>query len=349
MIQTSDVKAVLRETDGTDDPEWLDNLCAQVEPYSVWRLQLLDPSTLDNPCTDYKTAREYARDIESAPPIVVIPDDTGKLTQIVDGGHRALAAAIAGVKVLALVPVVPLKRENTTPQLDCGALPIQRYGEVYHVGFLDGALRGRAKQPNASFSLEGPGLSVSVYPSVWKRYIRSGGSALYALERKDGREGQFVDLTNREKVEATYARPALARKLLVKRPVFRLWQTDEYGDETYQQFQTREAALREVEDDDPANYNLEQVEAYVAGRPLTTWYRRYFTRPLSSLYALDMAALYLVERVCLGVDGAWWHEELVPHAYSAPRGVIFRARLPEWNAFDIAWDEAPDADIFDDD
>jgi len=46
------------------------------------------------------------------------------------------------------------------------------------------------------------------------------------------------------------------------------------------------------------------------------------------------------------VDGAWWNEELDPAALSAPRGVIFQTKLPEWGVYPIAWDEAPDANIF---
>jgi hypothetical protein len=100
----ADVRRVLRETDGTGDPEWLEHLYAQVKPYKTWALVMLDPGTLDNPCTDYATAREYAEGIEDAPPIVVVPDGTGQLT-IIDGGHRALAAALVGAKIRALVPV----------------------------------------------------------------------------------------------------------------------------------------------------------------------------------------------------------------------------------------------------
>jgi len=59
---------------------------------------------------------------------------------------------------------------------------------------------------------------------------------------------------------------------------------------------------------------------------------------------VDLAALYLLERICRDVDGAWWHEKLDLSAISAPRGVIFRARLPEWVAYEVDWREAPDAE-----
>ena len=221
-------------------------------------------------------------------------------------------------------------------------MKLVQHDEVYHFGNL------AATRRKAHASLEGPGLSVSVHPVAWRTIARGGGTQLYALERLDHTAGRFADLTD-DSTRETLLESAVDAGLLKPATLYRVWTADEDG-LRYMVFSAKNQAQREY--DDVAEFDeearLEEVRGYVATPKLRRWYARIFTGTLDPLLAVDMALLYVLE-TSSDVDGAWWNEELDPAALSAPRGVIFQTKLPEWGVYPIAWDEAPDANIFDGD
>jgi len=99
------IKRHLSETDGTGDPDWVSELHKLVAPYPDWKSERVAPSEIDCHCTDHKTAEAYAEDFASLPAVVLVPSQDSELKfEIVDGGHRVLAALKLGVEVPALVP-----------------------------------------------------------------------------------------------------------------------------------------------------------------------------------------------------------------------------------------------------
>ena len=106
-VPLSKVLAHLKKTDGTGDPDFLKSLANEVSGYKDWVLVALDPKRIENYVAgDDKTIEYYAElGVESMPPIVVVPSDSGKYDyEIVDGGHRAAAAELLGEMVRAYVP-----------------------------------------------------------------------------------------------------------------------------------------------------------------------------------------------------------------------------------------------------
>ena len=97
------VVGLLRREDGTGDPDWVEGLVAQASVYPRWSLVQLPTRQIYLDCTDEETAREYSVGIEHAPPIVALPGRNGKY-DVLDGGHRALAADMVNKPVWAYVP-----------------------------------------------------------------------------------------------------------------------------------------------------------------------------------------------------------------------------------------------------
>ncbi len=213
-----------------------------------------------------------------------------------------------------------------------------RKSVVYHVGRLSKRLE-RSKGPRAGRSLEGAGLSVSDVPTAWRRIARLGGLPLYATERADGRDGEFIDLTG-DKV-LPYAAQAERDGWVTRSNVFRVWTTDEEGEEQYMEFDRLVDARREAESYDEAR--VERVDGYAPTDKLLARWRKDFTGRLGtlSILILNIAVLYMLDETS-AADGAWWSEELDVSRLSAPRGVIFPSKLPRWQAIEIPWSQAPD-------
>jgi hypothetical protein len=216
-------------------------------------------------------------------------------------------------------------------------------GVVYHVGNLPKRPSPR-RRPRAGTSYEGAGLSVSEVPTAWRSIVRLGGLALYALERVDGREGQFVDLTGDRVYK--YAPQAVRRGLVRRSELYRVWTTDEDEQEQYMEFDNLRAAEVEAESYE-GDARIERADGFVPTDKLRALWRKDFTGPLGSLSALvlNIAVLYMLDESS-DADGAWWDEDLDVDRLSAPRGVIFPSKLQHWQAHKIPWSEAPDSDLY---
>jgi hypothetical protein len=208
--------------------------------------------------------------------------------------------------------------------------------ELFHVGDLAHDLRGPERRGS---SLEGPGLSVSVHPAAWSRIARRPGH-LYVLERKDGALGTFVDLTGNHTQTLAYL--AIDAGFVAPAYVWRVWMTDEEGEPSYFTFDSQQSAEYELpEDERDEDHYIERVAWFQATPKLRHLWSRDFAGQLDLAVVLDMGVLYALEAQT-SFDGAWWNETYDPDRLSAPRGVIFRSKLPEWTAHEVDWSEAPD-------
>lgn len=203
---------------------------------------------------------------------------------------------------------------------------------VYHVGQLEPDLH---QSDRRHASLEGAGLSVSEHPTAWRTIAKLGGFPLYVLKLRDGTPGRFVDLTAERELKYV----AVSQGLLRPSPVWRLWSTDEEGEERYMEFADAASAEREAGAD--VGDRVEQVSGFTATPKLHKLWAKDFHGKVWA--AVSMGVLYALE-ASGDADGAWWNEILDPANLSAPRGVIFRSRLSNWQAQEIPWAEAPDAD-----
>lgn len=170
-------------------------------------------------------------------------------------------------------------------------------------------------------SLEGSGLSVSLHPQAWVRIAKLGGLPTWRLNRENG---VFLE-ARKLKGEAHdfYVRWALRKGWLQRTKAYRVvWFDDELGGEVQSLYPTQAEALREAEGRIEA---VTRVDAF-AGTALLE--ERVGSR-VSLLTAQDLALTVFCEQV-LSVDGVWWSDVLDPGALSAPRGVIFKTRLPLW-------------------
>ena len=110
-------------------------------------------------------------------------------------------------------------------------------------------------------------------------------------------------------------------------------------EEMFSDFPTQEEA--ELEMGDTGDGRVEEVDGFVATPKLKKAWKKDFTGNIPD--PLSIGVLYALEE-STDFDGAWWNEDLDPWRLSAPRGVIFRSRLPEWTSKKIDWEKAPDAD-----
>jgi hypothetical protein len=203
------------------------------------------------------------------------------------------------------------------------SLPVLKKRSVWHVGNL------AAPRRKVSSSLEGSGLSVSEHPEEWTQIAKLGGQVTYELNRRDGQPGVFVNMLRLGQQRAVLEQAAADEGLLKHARRWRfVWWDDEDEATRYSLHASRVEASREAEFMDG---RVEPVEMFVGTTRLGEVWRSYFTSRLDDTMASDFATLLLLERSGL-YDGAWWNEILDPFGLSAPRGVIFQTRLPEWVA-----------------
>lgn len=217
-------------------------------------------------------------------------------------------------------------------------LPVIHKRAVYHVGDLNDTPRRR------DTSYEGRGLSVSEVPHAWAQIAHLGGEP-YELRRRDGKPGVFVDLTTAKTnalvpmaVAAGYLKPTKGCRLS-----FLDTETDE---RVYQMFASEAEARAEIDDpDDERDFKVEMVDTYAATPKLQREWRKDFTGAIPD--PVSIGVLYAVEAMAQSatkprLDGSWWNETLDVDQLSAPRGVIFKKKLPEWSARQVGWADVPD-------
>jgi GNAT superfamily N-acetyltransferase len=197
------------------------------------------------------------------------------------------------------------------------SLPVVSKKIVWHVG--DMSLKKRA-----SFSHEGPGLSVSEYPDEWRSIARLTGRKL-ELSRKDGKPGKFANFHKMGK--AGLVEWGMTNGWVEKKQGHRAsWHDDEYEQDFYSDYQSMDELEKAH---DPDKVEVSSVDMLVPTAKMEKWWESEFSGKIPQAFVLDMVAWLMVEAA--GLDGVWWNDKLDPSRLSAPRGVIFPSKLQEWD------------------
>jgi hypothetical protein len=114
------------------------------------------------------------------------------------------------------------------------------------------------------------------------------------------------------------------------------------GIRTWVDYASEEKASAESDEDSAPK----PINSFVATSKLKQRWETDFTGPLDSVgrMTIEIGILYALDASAISFDGAWWREKLDPSTYSAPRGVIFQSRLPQWATEAVPWSEAPDTE-----
>lgn len=199
--------------------------------------------------------------------------------------------------------------------------PLACLGQVTHVGTLNPSDKGVRGE-----SYEGRGLSFSVHPEDWEAIARLGGGSWWE-----------TDLTGRQILEGyqalEMARAGLAdwgvREGLLTPCVSIVvsWEDDEWGQRVEMEFPTRQEALEEVEGLEEGEYDLEERPGWAPTRALLEAMGHRMERAgRPSPDALECTLTIWAERN--GLDGVWWDDAYDPDRLSAPRGVVFKDKVP---------------------
>ena len=205
-------------------------------------------------------------------------------------------------------------------------LPLLRHEMVYHVGTLDFAHRAQ----QYVLSLEGPCLSVSLCPEVWRAIAKLGNAPTWALSSATS---QFLDVHAFKQAPVLWQKVqawGISEGLCTEGPVWEArWEED--GDLLFIRCESEEQAIQEVDDpsevlsDGKPAVNL--VTALTATEALSWWVGVPLKpdRPVD-----DFLLMAWVEQVLPSCDGLWWQDRLDPASLSAPRGGILPSRLHRW-------------------
>lgn len=196
--------------------------------------------------------------------------------------------------------------------------------EVFHIGDLENLRASSSRK--AGHSYEGNCLSVSVHPTVWSRIARLGGE-LYRLSHDNPKWCDAYSKKNRKEA----LKWTISKGLLKPAKIYRLWTTDEEGEERYSTFDSKTAALEEAGVEDEADLESEGFHKIdsVKGAVLTELSRGYWKRGCAPQGdCSEWAVVWWAE--AHGYDGIWWEEDLDPAAFSAPRGGIFQSKIKSW-------------------
>lgn len=219
-----------------------------------------------------------------------------------------------------------------TSQLQDLSWPTVNHATVYHLGSFDPSQKGATHNRT---SLEGNGLSVSMNPGAWREIARLGGEPLW--EVSSAKPARFVDaLSLEEEHWAKVMDWAVSKGYAQPTEIVRVsWYDEEADDRRYIEFDLAdpgalakaESEAEEYEDDD---VSIDRHQGWSATPDLES--RIGFAMETSMVR--DMALTLYVEDVLHSaedIQGIWWDETLDVHALSAPRGVIHKQALAEWD------------------
>ena len=190
---------------------------------------------------------------------------------------------------------------------DQGALPIDTFDKVHHVGTLDPGHR----KPT---SYEGSGFSVSIHPHEWMQIAKLPGY-IWTITRTDGEPLRFVSWHDLTGVQRDHCRAwGVAQGWVAQREVFRVtWHDSELDDTVYMDCDTHSEATAEAEHRDGT---LARVAAW---RPTVDF-------PDPRVYRdgdpTDVLLAHWVRLHRPDLDGIWWHDTFDPDNLSCPRGVL---------------------------
>lgn len=190
------------------------------------------------------------------------------------------------------------------------------YRIVFHVGHLD-VKNLTNNRPRTHMSLEGNGLSVSKCPIEWIKIAQLGNDQnIYMLEKEYPHFFMAIENGTEEAIAW-----CLKNKYLIQKQKFCAFSTDEEGNETYFELDTREQAEKE-------SIDIRPVNGYSFGPKGKAYWKNAFSTNIDNSLATSFAVIFHAE--AHGYDGVWWNERLDISRLSAPRGVIFQHKLTEW-------------------
>lgn len=211
------------------------------------------------------------------------------------------------------------------------ALPTLTAKVVWHVGTMDPESKGTT-------SFEGAGLSVSVHPKAWRAIARLGGLDLWRLTNPNGKFLNALKLDKKQK--QAIIQWGVENQYVALKTTYRVWSTDEDGEEQYMEFPTREEAEEESYGDDAA---IEEVPGATIGTVKLAQRGKNPSVTRDPVGVFDILLTVWVEDTT-DLDGVWWKERLDVSSLSAPRGVIIPSKVASWKAEPADWAEAPDRD-----
>jgi hypothetical protein len=196
---------------------------------------------------------------------------------------------------------------------------------VAHVGSMEPSAKARGP-------LDGPGLSVSLHPAFWAGAEKLGDEG-FVLEGR----GRFLDARSVTEEERAHVGDwAVAEGLASRRTVVVL---HAYDDETgaWRSFEFPDAASAEYHSTGYGRTRIERMEdALAPTAALGRRFGRYDMLALPSPKVFDHV-LGAYAEADANIDGVWWEEAYDPARASAPRGVIFRERVPEFRSTAVTW------------
>jgi hypothetical protein len=201
---------------------------------------------------------------------------------------------------------------------------VKKLSTMYHVGRLDQPRR----KPAVSY--EGSGLSVSLHPDEWRKIARGQvGGDTWELTKEDPK---FLMATAANKKKAVNW--AAANGWIAPQKRYRVsWFDDEMDDTMSTEFDSLEEAQEEA---DAYGVEPEEVDSFVLDNKGKAYWKSAFSSKPSNSLAKDFAIIWFAE--ANGYDGVWWNDKLDPDRLSAPRGVIFQSKLPEWSKRKLSHD-----------
>lgn len=196
-------------------------------------------------------------------------------------------------------------------------IPVRKLRKVFHVGSMDAS----QKRPG---SYEGSGLSVSLHPDEWRMIARGGvGGSTWTLTNPNG---SFLDFHKINKsTRRSIIEWGLQQKFVQSVELYQVsWYDDELEDTMTATFDNLDDAEAEAE---MMEVEVEVLSNGITGTPKLNKAVGFSVDP--SL-AFDMLVTVWVDNTTQ-LDGVWWNDRLDPDVLSAPRGVISRRRLEQWN------------------
>lgn len=224
---------------------------------------------------------------------------------------------------------------------------------LYHLGTMDPTRKVRN-------SHEGHAISVSQHPNAWRQIAQLGGLPQWKFTNPKSRFIDFHRAKRDKKLMQSIVQWGMSQGLVEMKPVWRVYSTDEEGEERYMTFidfhkaieeagYVDESQYRQVQQDIASGQELEHDPEFEFQTVKKGGTVPVMTPKLASLIQWDspepimtMDALLLAYAEQMDVDGVWWNDNLDPDMLSAPRAGILPSKLKNWQVQQSGYDENED-------
>lgn len=214
-------------------------------------------------------------------------------------------------------------------------LPFRLINEIYHLGTMKPVnlgMNGRSHEGNC--------LSASLCPETWTAIVSLGGNPLYVLEKAQGVfVDQFALLKDPEFLAAKNEIIAdlLRTGMLEQKVTFRVWSTDEEGQDQYRDYMTRDEAERESECDEGST--IEESNRLICTQLLTDQMGISRHQVMDGEHYGVMSWFKTQAAAGAAIDGMYQDFPLDELAMSAPLFAVYPEKLSGWAVAPAAFDE----------